>query len=205
MYKRPCIHVCIPTQTYIRMCVFTRVCMYMYVYMCTRSDVYTYAYTYLSYKERSAQLLRIRRSAPYSSVLAVVLFVSDGGQLDCKRRRARLPSPSWGNDRAHSLSCLGTAVGKRACPLLQISKLRLWYACADAPCVLPDFACLLPGLRPPPHSRAPRAPAATHHRQHYPAAAAASTTANAGFLDTRLSAGTGRSLPPAQSLLLLLR
>ena len=113
---------------YIRMYVYTRVCIYMHVYMCTRSDVYTYAYTRLSYKERSAQLLRIRRSPPYGSVLAVVLFVSDGGQLDCKRRRARLPSPLRGNYSAHSLSCLGTAVGKRACPLLQTSKLHLWYA-----------------------------------------------------------------------------
>ena len=168
-----------------------------------RSDVYTYAYRFLCYNARSAQLLQIMCSAPYSSVLAVVLFVSDGGQLDCKRRCARLTSPSWGNYSAHSLSCLGTVVGKRACPLLQISKLRLWYACVDAPCVLPDFACLLPGLRPPPHSRAPRAPAATRHRQHHPAAAAASATANAGFLDTGLSAGIGRSLPPAQSLLLV--
>ena len=31
-----------------------------------------------------------------------------------------------------------------------------------------DFASLLPGPRPPPHSRAPRAPASTHHRQHHP-------------------------------------
>ena len=162
-----------------------------------RSDVYTYAYTYLSYKTRSAQLLQIRCSAPYSSVLAVVLFVSDGGQLDCKYRRARLPSSLWGNYSAHSLSCLGTVVGKGACPLLQSPKLRLWYACVDAHASWPDFACQLPGPRPPPHSRAPRPPAAAYHCQHHPAAAAASATTTACFLDAGPSAGTGRSLPPA--------